>query len=261
MITTSLSSLASASPPPPLLAQSKMDLSSDLRSIVGRAIVIHTLADDGNPKTTGNAGGPLAMGVIGIAAVGTADTNDAAAPNIPAPDKVTCVFDAASKAANNGIFGKVVLSKHIFNPTATLHAEVYGLAAGTLHSWHFHRNGDLSGSGTGFTNLGAIYEGPDGAQIKLETFAGAGLTSPSYFAGTYTMTEFRSHVGTSLTIHSGPTSSSPTIAASVCGLSHPDAAVVVPGSGAMANSATRGGAELGGAVLLALAAALGSFTL
>ena len=61
-----------------------MDLSSDLRSIVGRAIVIHTLADDGNPKTTGNAGGPLAMGVIGIAAVRTAgDTNDAAAPNIP----------------------------------------------------------------------------------------------------------------------------------------------------------------------------------
>ena len=234
------------------LGQTKMDLSSSLRSVIGRVVVLHERRDDGNPKTTGNAGNPVAMGVIGRAAPSAGNTNSAMAPNTPAPDKVACVFDASSTAENAGVFGTVVLqTTGTFSKTALLKAKLHGLAAGTF-SWHFHAQGDITG--TGFANVGEIFT-PTDATVKLGTISGAGATSPTYFEGLFTVDELRSHVGASLTIHSGPTSASSTIAAAVCGLAHPDTTVVVPGG--IASGAARVAVARGTAAALALAALAG----
>ena len=234
------------------LGQSKMDLSSSLRSVIGRVVVLHERRDDGNPKTTGNAGNPAAMGVIGRAAPSAGDTNSAMAPNTPAPDKVTCVFDASSTAENAGVFGTVVLqTTGTFSSAALLKAKLHGLAVGT-YSWHFHAQGDITGSA--FPNVGEIFT-PADADVKLDTISGAGATNPTYFEGHFTVTELRSHVGASLTIHSGPTSASSTIAAAVCGLAHPDTTVDVPGG--IGSDAARVVASRGTAAALALAALAG----
>ena len=90
---------------PNCCGQQKMSLTDPLRSIVGRVVVIHMSedrpcseepaaqqaacnAEPGGPY--GRAGGPIAYGVIGIAAKAG---NGAAAPNTPKVDKIICTFE------------------------------------------------------------------------------------------------------------------------------------------------------------------------
>ena len=74
------------------LGQEKMSLTDSLRSVVGRVVVIHSNEDDGS-QPYGNAGAPMAYGVI---ALGPADAanNAALAPTVPRVDKIACTFEA-----------------------------------------------------------------------------------------------------------------------------------------------------------------------
>ena len=71
------------------IGQGKMSLKDDLRSILGRTIVVHTAPDDGS-QPYGNAGPPMAYGVIGIGAM---EGNEAMAPNKPYVDKIICTYE------------------------------------------------------------------------------------------------------------------------------------------------------------------------
>ena len=75
-----------------VLGQQKMSLKDGLRSIVGRAVLVHSREDDGT-QPYGNAGPPEAYGVIGIASTADGATNEATAPSIPEVDKVICTFE------------------------------------------------------------------------------------------------------------------------------------------------------------------------
>lgn len=69
------------------IGQSKMSLSGDLTSIVGRTVVVHMNADDGS-QPYGNAGLPEAYGVIGLASAMPPAVNEATAPTVPHVTKV-----------------------------------------------------------------------------------------------------------------------------------------------------------------------------
>ena len=77
-----------------VLGQQKMSLSNGLRSIVGRAVLVHSREDDGT-QPYGNAGPPEAYGVIGIASTADGAKNDATAPSIPDVDKVILIIRVA----------------------------------------------------------------------------------------------------------------------------------------------------------------------
>jgi hypothetical protein len=70
----------------------KMSLTDALRSIVGRAVVVHEKRDDGTVENGGNSGGPLAYGIIGIAAVPDADKNIAVTASSPVSESALCEF-------------------------------------------------------------------------------------------------------------------------------------------------------------------------
>ena len=69
------------------IGQQKMSLSHELRSIVGRTVVFHSLRDDGS-QPYGNAGAPQAYGVIGMARPTVGAANAALAPTVPKVDKL-----------------------------------------------------------------------------------------------------------------------------------------------------------------------------
>ena len=74
------------------LGQEKMSLTDALRSVVGRVVVIHSNEDDGT-QPYGNAGAPMAYGVIALGPADEAD-NAALAPTVPKVDKIVCNFEA-----------------------------------------------------------------------------------------------------------------------------------------------------------------------
>jgi Cu-Zn family superoxide dismutase len=44
-----------------------ISLTNDQRSVIGRAVIVHEKADDLKSQPTGDAGGRIACGVIGVA--------------------------------------------------------------------------------------------------------------------------------------------------------------------------------------------------
>ena len=105
-------------------------------SIVGRAVVLHELRDDG-AGATGNAGSKLGSCVIG--AVNTL-------PSLP-----TCPIQVSGTeatvlltgtAGNTEISGKVNLTYN--SGKTTISGSISGLAANSIHGFHIHQYGDLS---------------------------------------------------------------------------------------------------------------------
>eukprot|EP01080_Neovahlkampfia_damariscottae_P009527 gene9527-1733_t len=131
----------------------KLDLLTlnGVNSIVGRAVVVHSGADDGT-GATGNAGSKVATCVIG--AVDTL------------PSLVTCPVPLTPEtvyygqgavllegtAGNEGVKGKVYFNYSSGTKSTTVTGTISGLAANSVHGFHVHQYGDLSksdGTGTG----------------------------------------------------------------------------------------------------------------
>jgi len=225
------------------IGQQKMSLSDGLRSIIGRTVVVHMGEDDGG-QPFGNAGVPEAYGVIGIKSTDAGLTNEARAPSRPHVDKIMCTFEPPAGDAVDGIgasaayisgFALLSLQEPYSAGKARLQAELAGLTAGSTHSFHFHKWGDM----TVDLNDGRLGEIYSSNSIELDELhvdsRGIGLLDtvfddPSLIFDTSTgLGGLQQHVGRSLTIHSGPSTSSPTIAAAACGIAHPHAALDTDG--------------------------------
>jgi len=202
-----------------VLGQQKMSLSDRLKSIIGRTVVVHARADDGKPPY-GNAGLPVAYGIIGIARPADgSDTNGAQAPRIPTVSQVICTFEKAPVGhpeAHITGFALLTLQEPDRPNIVRMQAVLDGFEASTQHSFHFHTWGDMS---VGYTELGEIYrsEGIEVHELAVNA-EGQGV-----FDDEYESSSLLQHVGRSLTVHEGPSRSTPTIAAAACGLAYPGA--------------------------------------
>ena len=145
-----------------IIGESKMSLADPLRSIIGRTVVVHAERDDGLPPY-GNAGGPEAYGVIGLASTPVGTSNSALAPTVPHVTKVICTFEGASTVggqANNvgSVSGSALL--HLLEPhqpgVVRMQARLLGLQRDSTHSFHFHEWGDMTVGLTG-SGMGPIY--------------------------------------------------------------------------------------------------------
>jgi len=234
------------------IGEGKMSLVHEMRSIVGRVIVIHSKTDLGGNKTEcenllrgqvpdrlaecdvdltyGAAGDPLAYGVIGLGnPTQVARTANAAkAPSVPKVDKIACTFEA-SPSTSGGVSGVALLS--LQEPcdkskgcTARMQAKLQGLAKDKSHSFHFHEWGDMTVDITKAGELGEIYSGGDEYEIKIDeitvTESGEAQYDVNFDLGKE-VDNLLVHVGRSLTVHDGPDKSTATIAAAACGLANP----------------------------------------
>lgn len=234
------------------IGQQKMSLSDPLRSVVGRVVVVHKLVDDGL-QPYGNAGGPEAYGVIGIGRTGsgTGDDNNAKAPLLPKVTRAICVFEQRAEDPQQPQLeppasGSVLLTLLEPQQPDTVHvqARLFGLEPSSEHSFHFHTFGDMT---VGFTELGQIYSS---AAINIEHLS-VNSRRVAMLDSEYSADTLAQHVGRSLTIHSGRTASSPTIAAAVCGVANPHA--VMSTQQASAEHASSSGVGVGVIVLVAFA--------
>jgi Cu/Zn superoxide dismutase len=135
----------------------KFDKSLDLltlkgiNSIVGRAVVVHSGADDGT-GATGNAGSKIATCVIG-----TVDTLPAlvTCPIPPPPETVYYGHGAVlleGTAGNAAVTGKIFFNYSSGTKNTIITGSISGLVANSIHGFHVHQFGDLSatdGTATG----------------------------------------------------------------------------------------------------------------
>ena len=106
-----------------------------------------------------------------------------------------------------------------------MQARLMGLTPDGTNSFHFHTWGDMTVGLTG-AGLGAIYTSNAIVVEHLNVNAqGFGLLDMEFSSDSLLQ-----HVGRSLTIHAGRDSSTPTIAAAVCGLANPRAAIDTTGA-------------------------------
>jgi len=186
--------------------------------------VIHSTFDDGLPPY-GNAGGPQAYGLIGLGKPDTAaGTNEALAPSLPTVDKLICTFEAPlpGQTASYQVEGSVLLTlQQPYRPDVVrMQALLTGLTGEAKKSFHFHTWGDLT-AGLTIDDIGGIYKSH---QIDPEALS-VNNKGEAQLDVEYKSDSLLEHVGRALTIHSGPTAASDTIAAAVCGIASPTAAI------------------------------------
>jgi len=233
------------------IGNAKMSLRHTLRSIIGRVVVVHELRDDGG-QPYGNAGSPIAFGVIGLGNPQTLGqtANTAQAPTTPAVSKIACNFEPTGL---NSVEGYALLT--LLEPCepssckARMQANLRGLTAGSEHSFHFHEWGDMTRDFSVPGELGEIYhsQGVDVEEIEVLS------NGEAQYDVIFNTRNLVQHVGRSLTVHAGPTSASATIAAAACGLANPLSSL----EGQTDQAPSSGGAgPSGGAIALLIIALL-----
>ena len=177
------------------IGQQKMSLSHELRSIVGRTVVFHSLRDDGS-QPYGNAGAPQAYGVIGMARPAVGAANAALAPTVPKVDKLICTFEGAypgTAVSGSVIHGSALLQ--LLEPeqpgVVRMQARLQGLGRGSVHSFHFHTWGDMT---VPFTELGQIYSS-NAIEGAAPAAAAAVAPSPRPWRGARSMCQRYGMVG------------------------------------------------------------------
>jgi len=110
-------------------------------SIIGRAVVVHSLADDcigASPPTR------AAYGVIGLANPGTGNTNDALAPKGGAAvTSAICILQPTAATSTNNVAGTIFLNQPSPTGPTTIFGTITGLD-GNPHGFHIHEFGDVS---------------------------------------------------------------------------------------------------------------------
>ena len=202
-----------------VLGQGKMSLEDSLRSIIGRAVSIHQNPDNGT-SPWGFAGPQVAWGVVGIAnpadfGASSSDENPSVCADATHVSDMVCHFRGTlDGASTRNVRGTVLLQKpEIGSDTVTMYGKLSGLSKGA-HSFHFHEWGSIS-------NVGDIFEPVDEVLMVGSSTLDVPVDNEEFrFTGTFTADTMARHIGRSLTIHDGPTSSDATIARSVCGFAN-----------------------------------------
>ena len=140
----------------------------------------------------------------------------------PSTTKIICEWDDVW--GQNTIYGRGLLSKNTDGQSFLVQAMLSGLSCSGSsmcnYSFHFHANGDISGSN------GASEISPPSLGAILTAYSLDGFSSSSQEISTYyrnevsipTGSSFDDLVGTSLTVHDGPFTENVTVAWGVCGV-------------------------------------------
>ena len=179
------------------------------------------------PRGLGDAGPAIAYGSVGLINPGNSNIQRAKSPSFPDPDKAVCIFrpNIGGNINANGLKGKAIISidgaKKLVGDEdyCTMRVELHGLSAGT-RSFHFHNYGDLRyATDNSATTIGEIFSS---GKLKVKSWdvnpADSGV---AIFETECTLGAVSELIGRSLTVHSGPSADSDTIAMAVCGLANP----------------------------------------
>jgi superoxide dismutase, Cu-Zn family len=123
----------------------------DNNSAIGKAIIVHSLPDDGVSQPTGNSGVRLAQGVIGIKS--GLSNNATSTVNKFA----VCEFRGVS---DKFVYGRILFVQNA-DETVSVSAFVCGLRPLSIHGFHVHNFGDLTG--TDITSNNGDHYNPTGA--------------------------------------------------------------------------------------------------
>lgn len=186
----------------------------------------------------GAAGPAIAGGIVGRMNPNAAKDGITSTGNVditkPAESisEISCYMRAVKDAGDKSIGGEVLIVQTPLTKNVKLQAKlVHGASmAGKKYSFHFHDYGDLrllEPADEDKRRVGQIYnEGKEEDIIKLKVLEIPQGETKTFLAQKYTLPDnvdgVAEYVGRSLTIHSGPLKSSPTISYGVCGIANPD---------------------------------------
>jgi len=188
-----------------VIGQDKLSLTDPIKSIVGRAVNIHSDEDDGTAPF-GNAGVSYAFGIIGVATDGLS-----MGPTLPFPTEIVCRMIPSAQYPVNGTVG--ILYEYGAQNSIQMRGILDSLPKNQKMSFHFHEFAEAG-------NPGAIYNQQESGVQLTE------LTSDANGYADYTNIynepsgQLAFLLGKALTVHEGPESSTPTIGFSVCGLAN-----------------------------------------
>jgi len=117
---------------------------SGANSILGRAVVLHGVADDCTTQPAGGVSPPRwAYCVIGVANPGAGNTNPVLAAPVPAVLSGMCVLAPTNAIAQNNVSGTIYFEQASANAPTRVYGAITGLN-GVPHGFHIHEFGDVS---------------------------------------------------------------------------------------------------------------------
>jgi Cu-Zn family superoxide dismutase len=196
-----------------VLGQQKMSLSDPLKSILGRAVLIH-LGNDTGVQPYGNAGGPAASGVIGL--LNTDDDNDpneAVGPDVPPVDQLMCLL------VGEDIRGEVLVTNKFSSPDLRVQFNISGLAEGD-YTLSLHTYGDLTDPDGG--SIGDVWSSDLPSSYAFSV--GSNEDTVAYDRTWDTLDSLRDAIGRACALHAGDEEGD-IVAVGVVGLAHVDAEI------------------------------------
>jgi len=146
--------------------------------------------------------------------------------------QISCYLRATKNAGENKIGGEALIVQNIGTKEVDVRAKLTHGASmgGKTYSFHFHDYGDLrylEPNQNDMRRVGNIYkEGQPDDILALKTLELPAGETETYVLERYMLPDthqgVEEYVGRSLTIHSGPLKSSPTVSYGVCGIANPD---------------------------------------
>jgi len=201
-----------------VLGQQKMSLSSDLKSIVGRAVLVH-MGNDTGIQPYGNAGGPAAAGVIGLMNTeADDDNNDALGPDVPAADSLVCVF-----SGDDGLYGEFLVTNQFASPDLRVQFNISNLPEGD-YTMAIHTYGDLSDEDGG--KIGDVWSSDLPSTFEFDVNSNqADAGSVAYDGKWDRLDSLRDAIGRSCALHKGDEDGD-ILAVGIVGLAHSEATII-----------------------------------
>jgi Cu-Zn family superoxide dismutase len=181
-------------------------LNGNDNNVVGRAIIIHELRDDGNATNNGNAGKRFAMCVIGVQ---NAANNLAQNPR-PNGNALSTAAAEIRGVTNINIFGRVTFTE-VDTTTVDVKVKICGVPNGP-HGFHVHQFGDVSNLNV--ENVGSHFDPeqnphryPDNADRHVGDMGNVtavdGVIEATFRLDRLTLTGANSILGRGVILHSG----------------------------------------------------------
>lgn len=201
-----------------ILGQGKLSLSNALKSIVGRAVLVH-MGNDTGVQPYGNAGGPKAAGVIGVMNTDEdGDTNEAVGPDVPAADRLGCVL-----AGGDGVAGELLVSNLFSSEDLRVQFNISGLPKGD-YTVAIHTYGDLTDENGG--SIGDVWSSDLPTTFDFSVSGDQSDAGSVAFDGSFDKAaSLRDAIGRACALHAGDADGD-IVAVGVVGLAHIDAGIV-----------------------------------
>jgi Cu-Zn family superoxide dismutase len=207
-----------------VFGQQKLSLSESVRSIVGRAVLLHVGADKGT-QPFGDAGGVYAYGVVGAAA----GAQQAVGPSSPTEfySSAHCSFIPAGELR---VAGRLAVEPSL-NGSVVLSANLTGFASAGPHLLQLMEQGDLAGlsSSGGGKGLGAALPLPAPlAALPLLVSDASGAAALLFSSPpAAVMRSVAVLFGRTIVVRATASPDSAILGAAVCGLASPNMVPVV----------------------------------